>query len=228
MTATVSVLVPWSPGCGWREQAWAWVREKYSIEFPGWELVTGDGATPAGYSRSRAILDAASRAAGEVLVVADADVWCDPTTAVNQVDEHGWSIPHELIHRLSPDSTRQVLAGAPWRGLPLSTDNPQDSRPYRGHPTGTLVVLRSEVLAEVPPDRRFVGWGHEDDAWALALRTLIGPPWRGRDDLVHLWHPPQPRLTRRIGSNESAALMARYRRARLRPAQMRALLEEVR
>lgn len=225
---TVSVLVPWTPGCPWRERAWAWVSEKYSATFPDWELVIGDGATSAGYSRSRAILDAAAKAAGDVLVIADADVWCDPGPAVDQVADAGWAIPHELVHRLSPDSTDLVLAGADWRGLPLSTDNSQDRRPYRGHPTGTLVVVRRDVLVDVPPDRRFVGWGHEDDAWACALRTLVGAPWRGRDDLVHLWHPPQPRVSRRVGSNESAALMARYRRARLRPARMRALLEEVR
>ena len=223
----VSVLVPWSPGCPHREAAWSWVRARYAHNVPDWEIITGEGNTPDGYSRTRAILDAFSRATGDILVVADADVWCDPRQAVAHTAEHGWAIPHTLIHRLSLESTTAVLAGADWRGLPLSTDNPQDSRPYRGHPTGTLVVLRRDVLASVPPDPRFVGWGQEDDAWNLALTTLAGAPWRGADDLVHLWHPAQPRQSRTVGTDANLALFRRYRNARRRPAVMRALIEEV-
>ena len=164
------------------------------------------------------------------MVVADADVWCDPAPAVAAVAEHGWAIPHLLVHRLSQASTETLLtegAWFDWHDLALSTDNRQDSRPYRGHETGTLVVVRREVLADVPPDRRFVGWGHEDDAWAVALRTLVGAPWRGGDDLVHCWHPAQPRQSRTVGNPASLALYRRYRAARGRRAAMRALLDEI-
>lgn len=223
---TVSVVVPWRAGCPWREKAWEWVQARYAAAHPDWELVTGTCADGP-FNRSAAILDATSRASGDVLVVADADVWCDPQPAVDRVDESGWAIPHLLIHRLAETSTLALLDGEEdWRGLPLSGDNPQDSRPYRGHETGTLVVLRRDVLEDVPPDRRFVGWGQEDDAWALALRKLVGVPWRGRGDLVHLWHPAPPRLTRRVGNPESLALFRRYDRARRNRAAMRALVDE--
>lgn len=223
----VSVLVPWTPGCPHREAAWDLIRATYTSEFPRWEIITGDGATPDGYSRTRAILDAYDRSSGDVLVVADADVWCHPGLAVLAAVENGWAIPHDKIHRLSAESTLSVLAGADWRGLPLSTDNPQDARPYRGHETGTLVLLRRDVFAAAPPDPRFVGWGQEDDAWALALHTLVGKPWRGTDDLVHLWHPAQPRQSRTVGNPANLALYRRYRAARRRPEAMRSLLEEV-
>lgn len=223
----VSVLVPWTPGCPHREAAWDLIRATYTSEFPSWEIVTGDGATPDGYSRTRAILDAYDRSSGDVLVVADADVWCHPGLAVLAAVENGWAIPHDKIHRLSAESTLSVLAGAGWRGLPLSTENPQDARPYRGHETGTLVLLRRDVFAAAPPDPRFVGWGQEDDAWALALHTLVGKPWRGGDDLVHLWHPAQPRQSRTVGNPANLALYRRYRSARHRPEAMRSLLEEV-
>jgi hypothetical protein len=163
--SSVSVLVPWRPGCPHRDAAWAWVQSRYALEHPDWELITG-ACAPGPYNRSEAILDAASRAAGEVFVVADADVWVDPQLAVERVGAAGWAIPHWHLHRLARESTELVLAGADWRGLPLSTDNPQDSRPYKGHETGTLVVIRRDVLTDIPPDPRFVGWGHEDDAWA--------------------------------------------------------------
>lgn len=222
----VSVLVPWAPGCPHREAAWSHIRATYASEFPTWEIITGDGATPDGFSRTRAILDAYDRSTGDALVVADADCWVHPGLAVLAAVENGWAVPHTLIHRLSADSTAQVLAGASWRGLPLSTDNQQDQRPYKGNETGTCVVLRRDVFVQVPPDPRFVGWGQEDQAWGLALRCLIGPPWRGTDDLVHLWHPPQPRQNRRVGSPEGMGLLRRYQSARRNPGRMRQLIEE--
>lgn len=225
---TVSVLIPWSPGCEWRERSFRWVLAKYAAVHPTWEVVTGSSSSEL-FSRSQAILDAASRATGDVLVVADADVWCDPAAAVAAVAGPGWAIPHTLIRRLSPQSTEAVFAGAEHlTGLPLSTDNGQDSKPYKGHATGTLVVFTRDVLDQVPPDPRFVGWGREDDAWATALRTLVGSPVRYGADLVHLWHPPQERLSRTKASDENEALFRRYRAARARPARMAALIEEAR
>jgi hypothetical protein len=226
---TVSVLVPWRAGCPHREKAWHWVQARYAVEHPTWGIITG-ACADGPYNRAEAILDAASRSSSDILVVADADVYVDPGPAVEHAVEHGWAIPHTLIHRLSRESTDQLLASddPEWRRLELSTDNKQDSRPYKGHETGTLVVLRRDVLVEVAPDVRFVGWGQEDDAWALALNTLIGRPWRGTADLVHLWHPAPPRMSRGIGNKTGLALLARYRRARRQPDAMRLLLEEAR
>lgn len=222
---TVSVLVPYRDGCPYRESAWAWVRRRYEETHPGWEIVTGaSGGGP--FSRSQAILDAAQRSHGDVLVVADADVWCDPAPAVEAAAALGWAIPHLLIHRLSRLSTGHVRLGCDWHGLPLSGDNRQDNRPYKGHETGTLVVLRRDVLFDVPPDPRFVGWGQEDDAWAAALNTIVGKAWRGSDDLVHLWHPAQSRQSRRVGNEAGAKLCRRYRAAQRNATAMRALIEE--
>lgn len=223
---TVSVLVPWRPGCPYREKAWEWVQARYAEQQPDWEVVTG--SCPEGpFSRSLAILDAASRATGQVLVVTDADVWCDGTAlAVEKATQHGWAIPHLLVHRLSEAATMRVLRGADWRGQSLSTDNPQDARPYRGHEAGTLLVLTRAALYQAPPDRRFAGWGQEDDAWSAALNTLVGRPWRGDADLVHLWHPAQPRRSRRVGNDANRRLARRYHNARRAPDLMRALVEE--
>lgn len=223
---SVAVLAPFTGGCEHREAAWAHVQARWE----GWELHTGDGNTDAGYSRSRAILDAASKTDADVLVVTDADVFLDGPIepALIEAERYGWAVPHLLLHRLSPESTRLVLDGADWHGLPLSQDNPQDRKPYRGNETGTLVVVTREALNTAPPDPRFVQWGSEDEAWGKALRTLVGPPWRGSADLVHLWHPPQPRRSRTVGNPANAALARRYHKARHNPAAMRALIEEVR
>jgi hypothetical protein len=227
MSNHVAVLVPWDdPPCEWRRRAWAWVRSRWAAEWPGWEIIEGT-SPPGPYSRTGGILDAASRTDADLLIVTDADVWVDPTDAVLAAQSHGWAIPHRLIHRLSAESTSAVLdTAADWRSLPLSRDNHQDSRPYVGHETGTWVVLRRDVFRAAPPDPRFVGWGQEDDAWALALRCLVGRPWRGNLDLVHLWHPPQARVSRVLGNPANAALLRRYRAASRDADLMRDLIEE--
>lgn len=225
---TVSVVIPIGGDCAHRAAALEWVTDRYQREHPDWELVFADGSTPDGYSRSQAIVAGARMASGSVLLVADGDVWCDARNAVQSAVEAGWAVPHRRLHRLSPESTELVLAGADWRGLPLSTDNRQDSRPHAASLTGAMVAVRRDVLLDVTPDVRFVGWGQEDRAWATALRCLVGQPWQGSEDLVHLWHPPQPRLNRVTGSEAGKALWFRYRDAARDAVAMRALIEETR
>lgn len=220
---TAAVLVPWRPGDPHRARNWAWCRHRWDIA--GLQVI--EGADEGGeFSRTQAILDARARTDADVLVVADADVWCDDL-GLDQLDT-GWAIPH-LVHRLSEPSTRQLLDGHPdWRTLPLSADNPQDQKPYRVHPAGTLLTLTAATFDAAPPDSRFVGWGQEDDAWAAALAGLVGPPRRTTADVVHLWHPPQARRSRRVGNTANQTLARRYRDARRSPERMRALIEEAR
>jgi hypothetical protein len=189
----------------------------------GYEVVEGTTDVP-GFSRTQAILDARARTDADVLVIADADVFADPQPLTDWAITHGWAVPG-ILHRLSEDSTRLVLAGDDWRGLPLSTDNPQDSKPYRVHEAGTLLAVTAEAFDLAPPDPRFVGWGQEDDAWAAALRTLVGPPARTGVDVVHLWHPPEPRKSRVVGNDANRALARRYQTARSRGL-MRTLIAE--
>lgn len=222
---TTAVLVPYRGGEEHRERNWAWARDRY--EQAGYEVIEGTSDAEA-FSRTQGILDARSRTDAEVLIVADADVWCDGLPAlVAATTNLGWSVPG-MLHRLSPESTVKVLAGADWRGLPLSDDNPQDLHPYKVHEAGTLLALRSDVFDACPPDPRFVGWGQEDDAWSMALRAIVGPPSRVNADVVHLWHPPEPRKSRIVGNPDNAMLARRYRMVRHSRERMTALVEEAR
>jgi hypothetical protein len=215
----VSVVVPWRPGCAHRERAWQWVKARYAWEYPSWQVVLGD--SPDGpFNRSAAILDGARKSDGDVVLVADGDVWVDPSRAVIEAEQSGWAIPHLMLHRLTEESSVKVLAGADWRGLPTS------ERPYRGFECGTVVAVRRDVIFDVPPDVRHRWWGQEDQCWALALRCLVGEPWRGVADCFHLWHPPQERMSRTFGTAEGKALLRRYEKARRFPALMRGLIDE--
>jgi hypothetical protein len=213
----VEVIIPFAGGCPHRERALDWVRGRYR-----WPVTVA--TAPGGpWCKAAAVMPAVSNSSADVVVVADADAWCDGVESAVRTAQTGapWCIPHRLVKRLSEIGTGAVLAGAHWREQALA------ERPYQGMQGGGIVVAHREVLLSVPMDPRFVGWGQEDTSWAIALHCLVGPAWRGNADLVHLWHPPQPRATRRRGSMEGWRLYRRYARAIGNPNAMRALLNEI-
>lgn len=216
---SVSVIIPWRPAPG-REQAHAWVTARWREHFPSWQYVTG--SCPDGpWRKGLAVRIGLARAIGTTVIVADADVWCDDIEAAVDAVASGrapWAMPHTLVRRLTDHATAQVLAGGPLDGPTAET--------HPGMAGGGLVVLPRATARGVPMDPGFAGWGQEDEAWAAALETLAGPVWRGTADLVHLWHPPADRQSRRVGTPEGMARYRRYLDARGRPDEMRALLAE--
>lgn len=217
----MTVLIPWAGGCPARERALRWVLARYAARFPGWHVrVAEEPGTP--WVKARAIMGALPTRG--VVVVSDADVWCDAVGwAAAAAEDAPWIVPHAQVRRLSEASTEQVLGGVePRIGLQLV------ERPYPGVAAGGLFAARAEVIREAPPDPRFEGWGDEDIAWRAALRTLVGREVRGIDTLWHLHHPPQARLSRHVGSVASQFLRGRYDRASGDAAAMRALIAEAR
>jgi hypothetical protein len=220
---SVAVVVPWRGGCPHRERALEWITARYQAEHPAWHLVVADGPRGTPWVKAEAVMPAALATSVELLVIADADVWCDSIAdAVRAVRAGwGWAIPHRQVHRLTEPATTLLLGGAD--PLTLAVTEPL----YRGTPGGGLVVLPRSTLERVPLDPRFAGWGGEDQAWGAALTTLAGPAWRGAQPLIHLWHPPQPRMSRERGSDRSEQLRDRYLAARNRRSAMRALVNEI-
>ena len=218
----VAIIVPWRGGCPYRERAWAWLQARYAAEHPDWELIEAPGPDP--WVKARAVMPAVAACSADVLVIADADVWTDGLpAAVEQVAAGApWAIPHYTLRRLTEHGTAAALAGAPlW-------DQPLAEHAYPGVQGGGIVVTHRAIAEAVPLDARFVGWGQEDQSWAIALHFTVGPAWRGNTPLYHLWHPPQQRMDRRYGSDASRQLWRRYVRARGDDAAMQDLVREAR
>ena len=219
----VAVIVPRTPGQPARDAAWSWVRARYLERHPDYELVEAHGpAEP--WVKANLVNPAVAATTADIVVVADADCWTDHLELAVAAVERGypWAIPHRRVHRLTEAATELVLAGGRLdRHLEL------DEPPYVGCPAGGIFAARRDVLLDVPLDPRFVGWGGEDRSHGWALRILYGGPWRHDGPLWHLWHPPQPRQSRNVGTAANHELRARYESVRRDAAAMRRLLEEV-
>src|SRR5690606_28222781 len=147
-----TVIIPWAPGCSHRERALGyvlrrWVRAGLPVEI---------GRLAAGpWCKAAAVNAALHRARGEILVIADADVWCDGALDAIQSVRDGapWAVPHRMLYRLSASATDDVLGGRD-----LAVDLPTSEPPYVGFAGGGMVVLSRRTYERVPLDPRFVGW----------------------------------------------------------------------
>jgi hypothetical protein len=223
-----AVLIPFASVDGYRCAALDWVRMRWRIQ--GYEPIVGRGDTAA-WSKAAAVRDALDRSDADVLVVADADVWCNEIARAIRAVETGatrWAVPHRLVVRLTEAATRRVYAGEP-----LSRQLPAVKAHATGVVGGGIVVLTRELYNDVPLDPRFIGWGGEDHAWGYALHHIAGPCWRNPDaDLFHLWHRSDAVDDAHFGSSANDALYRRYRDAhgRARHADLtplRGILEEI-
>lgn len=193
----VSLLVPRAEDDGpHRAAAWAWLRKRYQTLRPSWEIVEGVAlARP--WQKGVALDAALAKCRGRVAIVADADVLVDLAVldrAVALVHQGApWVVPHQLVFRLNPTATEQLLGQDPATApAPLLGPDQLCRTPYRGFAAGGILVVSRPMLAAtggIP--HQFAGWGAEDEALAVIFDTLLGPHQRLQADLVHLWHPPQ-------------------------------------
>lgn len=218
-----AVVIPWRSGCSYRERSLSWVIEQYATVFPDFTVHLGiheEGP----WCKAAAVAHGLTDVPSGPIVIADADVWLQEPhalrDALSALNEYGWSIPHGDVHRLNEKASEAFMAG---EQLP---PRPWVQTPYPGWAGGGIVVTTTDVYRQAPIDPRFSGWGQEDASWALALHTLVGAPWRGASPLTHLFHPPQQRFSRQIGSLANKTLHSRYRSAHRDPERMRALLAE--
>jgi hypothetical protein len=216
-----TVLFPWRPGCQHRDAAAGWVHAGWATHLPDIPALTSLDVAPGGtldvdgqWCKARHVHTLASAATTDILIISDVDVWTTPTAiraAITAIrDGWPWAIPYTTLHRLTQNATARTIASPHPTTRAGAATSDHEQRPYQGHTGGGITVIHRATLTKAPMDPRFLGWGHEDDSWAVALHRLTKRPWRGRHDALHLWHPPQARATRETGSPASVALAAQY------------------
>lgn len=188
MFSNVSVLFPFGPDNGPRSEAFEWVLKFYDRMFPEVEIcIVEINEQP--FPKARAINQAAEKATRDIFLIADTDLFFDPdllNVAVKELESHAWVLPFARRLYLDKESSKKVISSDPqW---PIQVEIKVHQAPQVGW--GLLNVVPRKFFEAVNGfDERFVGWGGEDDTFAVSLNTLCGPGKRLNGSAYHLWHP---------------------------------------
>jgi glycosyltransferase involved in cell wall biosynthesis len=189
----LSVLIPYRPDGGPRDEIFAWLLARYERLLPEAEICIGENDDEP-FSRSKARNDAYRKATRDVFLVADADTMFhrDQIEAgVTLVKESGvWVLPYLWYYNLAQEFTEQVLKSQPDVTI-AEPDHPSQWE-HRLESWAGLLLMPRKAYEEVGGyDERFVGWGYEDNSFQLAVDTIWGPFQRlACGYCLHLWHPP--------------------------------------
>jgi hypothetical protein len=210
----IAVLIPYGNSTPWRKAALEYTVAWYAENLENPRILLGYQSDP--WCKAKAVANALSRSTESVVVVADADcVTPGIKQAVRAVQQGAaWAMPHLKVYRMSVTATQEIYRGAS-PGSMTGKNIWLDQSPYKGYEGGGITVLRRDVYLDCPLDPAFMGWGQEDEAWAMALNGLYGAPWRGIAPLYHLWHEKPPRMSRYAGSEVSMARLNEYKEARI-------------
>lgn len=190
---TLAVLIPYRPDSEHRERIHAttarlWARRGVQVVY------ADDGLQGELFSFARAANRARARTGADVLLTYSVDALPLPAQALADLEaELAGGVPWAAVfagqHRFTPEQTERLLAGHEPRRV-----GPPDGDVAMGRTA--LMGVRADVWDDLRGmDERFVGWGREDDAFHLVLRTLYPA---GRDEprdglFASLWHPPVTR-----------------------------------
>lgn len=206
----ISILFPFEPRGGIRQENYEWLWEFYRNALPGAQIVT-EGYPHLPFNKSAAVNAAAERATGDILAILDADALIDPdvllvaAAEIRAAKARGrmlWIMPYRRLYRLTVTWSRHVLDGPVTYGVPCWLDEPLDADMYENRGGGSMHGHMFGAMCQVVPrdafdlvggwDERFAGWGGEDVSHARALDTLWGRHRSLNAPIYHLWHPTAP------------------------------------
>jgi hypothetical protein len=181
--------------------------------FPDDEVLVGGPGEP-----SRAVTRnwLAQESSGDILAFVDADTIIPPTqvrAAAKWITdgEVQWVLPYQSYYSLTEAGTAAFLHGDPSPETDYVFPSPEAPEPSVG---GVIMMTRSAFATVNGYDERFIGWGEEDRAFAMALSVLVGLERRISGLVYHLWHPaPESVRFHQSYFEHNRALCNRYREA---------------
>ncbi len=193
---SVSVLIPFRGDGGQRDRIWAWMKRRYELTLPDYELVVSDdGATDGPFNEGRAWNRAADLASGDILILGEAETAFNAheiALAVQDVrDRARWCVADSYFMLRESDSD-MLLRMPPDVRIATGDDFAPLHSWRRSSVSSPVIVPRHAFELVGGYDERWVGWGWLDKALAAALTTLYAPLERFPGAAFHLWHPRGP------------------------------------
>lgn len=186
------IVVPRRADNGHRDELWNFCRTWWETKFPWWQIYEGFH-TDGPFNRSAAVnaAVAACNDQWDVAVIIDADIMPNAlaaATAANVAFLTGSAtLSHTARLMLNRNATAMFLVG----NLSQQTiKNKHLENVFYDSVSCCIAVPKKLWEAVGGFDERFVGWGFEDSAFALACETFQEHPiLRIESELIHLWHP---------------------------------------
>lgn len=185
----VSILIPFKSDRAQRDRNWTWIKKRYEILMPRAEICIGEtNIVP--YCKAAAVNNAAKLATREIFIIADADIVFDINhmeIAIQGLSLYSWIIPYQSINRLTEKQTVNLLNQD--TSISMSDINFTGCTSILGSIGGLIIVPRKYFEKIRGFDERFKGWGAEDDAFYMAMNTILGRNARLKTPIWHLSHP---------------------------------------
>ena len=220
----ISALIPYKADNGRRDEIWSCVRKRYHDLMPQIELCLGFDDQEL-FCKAKAVNEAALKASGEIFMVVDSDVVFNldlVTKILALIDLHPWLIPYRYGWRLTPEITDSWLV----QGIPSIIQINETNTLINTTNQGAMInVMRRSCFEAVGGfDERYLGWGGEDEAFAMSLDTICGRHFRMNEAIYHMWHQPAPILPEFYDKN--LALHNRYCKANGNAPKMQKLINK--
>jgi glycosyltransferase involved in cell wall biosynthesis len=185
----ISVLIPYRPDNGIRDRIFDWTLRYWRSLLPTTQFSLA-GYTGEPFNRAAARNEAFAQSTGDLLVIVDADTVIPRRQFFDALElvesrQVPWMIPYTVYYNLREEESELLMddGSGPMQEPTVWEHRLTDSV------AGVLIVPRAAFEAVNGYDERFVGWGGEDRAFAMALDTLWGPHTRSEGYVQHLWHP---------------------------------------
>lgn len=180
-----SIVVPFRAGDdAHRVRTWGWLYERIRALFPDAELIVADSDPALPFSHAQAFNLGVQRAAGERIVLFDADTTCNETFVREALEQPGWVLA-SLYRQMTMDVTLSVLDG------PVDVDIPDTvAADWEGGGSwaGFMAIDRADYLDVGGYDERLDGWAPDDIGIAMTLITMVGQPVRMGGWVSHFNH----------------------------------------